>query len=230
MRSELGQVVAQTIVRMRALRRAVVDGGRVVVQRIEPRELPELGEFRMRTYLKTDNQYLLDSLNESGLDALDERSFVYVARIDGELVGTLRATPAPFEVERYVPRARIEQSLGQSLDRHVEISRMLVAPSMAGQGLGTALAGFCGVHLLTHTRYRGYLAYVRLPASELPEPADRALRFQIPARGSHAYTVVAGSIGLDTLWRGVRRVRSARRPSLSPLPPAASRPALESSW
>lgn len=191
------------------MRRAVVDGGRVIVRRVTRSELPEVGAFRLRVYSNADNNYLLSSLDRDGLDALDARSFVYAAFLDGALVGTLRATPAPFEVERYLPGAVLRAELGGALERYLEVSRMLVEPALAGLGLGTAMVGYAGVDVLSHTRYRGYLAYVRLP----PDDRTTTVRFRIPERGAHDYTLVSGSIGFDALWRGVGRVRRARRPA-----------------
>jgi GNAT superfamily N-acetyltransferase len=208
---ELAHRVAQTIVRVRALLSALGESGRISFQRVHRSELGEVGAFRVRHYRRCANAYLLEELDADGLDELDARAFVYAARCDGQIVATVRAVPAPFEIDRYIPRARLRAAVGTELDRHVEVSRMLADPRFASRGIGSAMIGFGGVHLMMNTAYRGYLAYIRIsgdrPEARFPG-ASTVLRFRIPARGSHEYAVVAGTIGVDALWRGVGRVRS----------------------
>jgi GNAT superfamily N-acetyltransferase len=215
MRSGLAGRVAQTIVRVRALKSAVADGRRVSFHRVAPAELEEVGAFRRRYYATTESAYLLDQLDARGLDEMDRRAFVYAAKIGGRVVASLRALPAPFELDHHVPRPQLQAAIGASPERYLEVSRMLVAPELAGRGLGSATVGFAGIDVLMHTSYRGYFAYIRLrPHERAALPGKQVMKFQIPERGDHQYTVVAGGIGLDTLWRGVGRVRAAagRRP------------------
>jgi GNAT superfamily N-acetyltransferase len=210
-RMRLAHTVAQTIVRVRTLRSAVAESSQVSFQRVDPAGLDEVGAFRIQHYRAATSAYLLDHLDANGLDDLDARSFVYVARSRGRIVATVRTVPAPFELDQYVPREQLQAAVGGDLDRYVEVSRMLTDPSFAGRGIGSAMLGFCGIDLMMHTRYRGYLAYLRLtedrPEARLPG-ASTVLTFRIPARGSHEYAIMAGAITMDVLWRGVDRVRT----------------------
>lgn len=207
----LANKVAQTIVRVRAVRRAIIHSGRLSFQRVDPAALGEVGAFRTQHYRGSASAYLLDRFDANGLDEFDARSFVYVARSGDQIVATMRAVPAPFEIEQYVPRDRLQATLDGDLDRYVEISRMLADPSLAHHGIGSAMAGFCGIDLMMNTKYRGYLAYIRLkgghPEVKVPA-ASTHLRFRIPDRGSHEYEVVSGIISVDALWRGIDRVRT----------------------
>lgn len=216
----LAHKVARTIVHVRALRSAVLDSGRISFQRVGHAGLAEVGAFRIRHYRDSASAYLLDQLDANGLDDLDASSFVYVARSGGQIVATLRAVPAPFELDHYVPRERLQAAVGGDLDRYVEVSRMLADPRLAKRGIGSATVGFGGIDLLMNTKYRGYFAYVRLvgdrPETRFPG-ASTVLKFQIPARGSHEYAVMAGTIGIDALWRGIGRIRTiSGRRTLAP--------------
>jgi GNAT superfamily N-acetyltransferase len=207
----LAHKIARTIVHVRALLSAVTDSGRISFERVGRADLAEVGAFRLRHYGRYASAYLLDQLDPDGLDEHDARSFVYAARSRGRMIATVRAVPAPFELEHFVPRARLGAAVGGELDRHVEVSRMLADPDFVRAGIGSAMLGFGGIDLLLHTKYRGYLAYIRLAdgRSQTKIPgASTVLRFQIPARGPHEYAVVAGTIGIDMLWRGVGRVRN----------------------
>jgi GNAT superfamily N-acetyltransferase len=208
---KLAHKVAQAIVRVRALRSAVIDSGRISFQRVSGSDLDEVGAFRIRHYRESASSYLIEQLDSNGLDDLDARSFVYAARSDGRIVATLRATPAPFEIDRHVPRDRLRAAIGDELERYVEVSRMLADPRFASRGIASAMVSFGGVDMMLNTPYRGYLAYIRL-AGARPEArlagASTVLKFQIPSRGDHEYAVVAGAISVDALWRGVRRVRT----------------------
>jgi GNAT superfamily N-acetyltransferase len=217
MRTELALKVAQAIVRVRALTRAVTDSSRTTFHRIERAELEEVGDFRVRHYASCANRYLLGQLDERGLDELDPRGFVYVARNGGRIVATIRAVPAPFELDKYVRRGELQGAVGAELHRYVEVSRMLVAPELAGKGIGSAMAGFGGIDLLLNTSYRGYFAYIRESGARNFElPGHRIFTFRIPDRGDHRYSVISGAIALDTLWRAIGRARAAaNRPKVA---------------
>jgi hypothetical protein len=228
MQQAVAELVARSIVQLRGAKQVVSQSAKLCFSRVtSPAELAEVGQFRRRCYASVAMSYLLAELDERGLDDYDIRSFVYVARIEGRIIGTVRAVPGPFEMERYIGADAIQRAIeGRDLSCFLEVSRLLVEPGLM-PGIASALTAFGGTDLLLHTRYRGYVAYVRERSGSrnAEEPTRNEVRFRIPARGNHEYVIVHGGIGLDLLWSGINKTaRAAGRKPLSLLAGLYGRP------
>jgi len=168
-------------------------------------ELREVGVLRRSVYESRNMKYLLSSGDSSGLDAYDEHGFVYVARRDGALIGSVRAVPYPFECMQYLEPGALVSYLGgeQKMRQHVEVTRLVVKGDLGIRGLSKALVTYAGIHMFLTRRYRMYFGYVR---NELSESTDRfkslsahraTLDVAIPGRDDNRYTLFSGDIVLD---------------------------------
>src|SRR5512143_2274960 len=103
MQQILASLIARSVIHLRGAEKIVSQSSRLHFSRVSsPEELREVGQFRRRFYANVASSYLLAELDEHGLDEYDTRSFVYAARMDGRIVGTVRGVPQPFEMERYL--------------------------------------------------------------------------------------------------------------------------------
>ncbi len=161
--------------------------------------------------------YLLPDLRDDGGDAYDPHSFLFTLHWNGQIVGSLRATPYPFETQRYLPELRLTAWLGPDYaTRYIEWGRLVVDGALPFRQVARALVTYAGLRLLFLTRYRRFFAYMHPRV----EPVTRGflkktntLSFRIPHRGSHDYIAFKGNFA-DELAHGWPRWLGSLLPPL----------------
>jgi hypothetical protein len=174
----------------------------------DPIAFAHIGTLRRQVYRSARSSYLLDELDEDGLDAHDRNAISFIAetRSPSRVVfAAVRAVRYPFETLQYVSPDFLAQMLGsRDYARTIEVSRLVSARPAKGVTNGLILFG--GVYLLLHgvTRYFAYIALRETPASR---PAGY---FAIPGRNPYGYSIIAGTIATHAarigplIWRNTR--------------------------
>lgn len=125
---------------------------------LNPLLIKEIETFRARLYNRKAPYLLAPTQIEIEKKlSLDERSYQVIARrkSNGELVGTLRLTPYPFEVTELTT---IDFNQPEYLDK-LEIGRLLTDPSVRNVGKKIMILG--GIHIVENTDFKGFLGVVR---------------------------------------------------------------------
>lgn len=165
--------------------------------RVETREQCEqVRQFRKRVYAE-NLKYMLNQMGESGLDEYDSRSMIFAAWRHDAVAGTIRLTSRPFESEKYIEQASLENFLGENWKHnYLEWSRLLVDTSLKIKGLLAAMTIYAGLYALAYTDYTKYFGYTRNHVRRLFtrfQVKNEALQFYIPSRGEHSYLLLKGS-------------------------------------
>ncbi|MCG8417353.1 MAG: hypothetical protein MJE77_05345 [Proteobacteria bacterium] len=160
-----------------------------------PQDLAELDAFRRRQYQRL-LPYMLPTLERDRQEGYDERSWVFAARYNGQIIATARMTPHPFESMDHVAPAAMHSFIGEDLQHtYVEYSRVVVSPDITVHGLMAGMLTYAGLRMLTTTSYRKYFGYAsaRVAPKFQQFGVDTAdFQFTIPSRGDHVYTLVKG--------------------------------------
>jgi hypothetical protein len=82
-------------------------------------------QFRKRQYFARELDYLCSDVNEENecKYRIDERSQHFWIEINSEIVGTLRATPYPFELMEV---GKYFREIGDAYQKHVEFGRLII--------------------------------------------------------------------------------------------------------
>lgn len=158
-------------------------------------DLCQIYQFRIQQYARA-LPYMLNELNDEGVDDFDHHSYTFGAWWNDRVVGSIRLTPHPFETPRYVPDEHMAEFLGEQWrDEHLEWTRLLVDASAPIRRLMPALIVFAGVQALTRTPYRRYFGYASTKVARLFRRfafTASTYQFSIPRRGPHGYVMLKG--------------------------------------
>jgi len=160
-----------------------------------------LGQARLRMYAQYADYYRTLFPDETGLDDRDARSFVFACYSGGDIIGSVRVTPYPFETMQYVEEAALAAFLGVDYaTSYVEFSRLLVDRKFPGQRLAEAQASAAAAVVALSSRFRNYFGYLkRRLKPPLVTEAD-VLRFRIKERKNNEYVLAKGRM-VDTIAR-----------------------------
>lgn len=75
-------------------------------------DLCQVYQFRIQQYARA-LPYMLNELNDEGVDDFDHHSYTFGAWWNDRVVGSIRLTPHPFETPRYVPEEHMAAFLGE---------------------------------------------------------------------------------------------------------------------
>ena len=174
----------------------VVDGP--LLGDICPSFLVEIKCFRSVQYSK-HLTYLL-SADHSAIEEMhnfDGRSAHFCARRRDSIVGSVRATPEPFEFEVL---ADIKPTSIASRSNYIELSRLVVDADSGRNTVARQLLAFVCVWAMNEG-YSGILGFCRKGARTLFERYGLHLasadEYRVPWRGSHKYFLMIGS------WREI---------------------------
>ncbi len=132
--------------------------GPVSHDRLHESVLAGIQAFRASQYASTA-RYLGSSFQEDIEERLqlDGRSRHFYALHAGELVGTVRVTEAPFELAELDPELKRD---ARRFDEYLELSRLVVAPSRQGGGIGKRLLYAAMLWAVSRGK-RGFVAICR---------------------------------------------------------------------
>lgn len=158
-------------------------------------DLRQVYQFRVQQYAHA-LPYMLDELNDEGMDDFDHHSYTFGAWWNDRVVGSIRLTPHPFETPSHVAEGQMAEFLGEKWrSQYLEWTRLLVDASAPIRRLMPALIVFAGIHVLNQTTYRRYFGYSTTTVARLFRRfafTESAHRFSIPRRGSHSYVMLKG--------------------------------------
>jgi predicted N-acetyltransferase YhbS len=157
---------------------------------------------------------------------LDGRSAHFCAVRDGRIVGSVRATPFPFEFQALIP------SLGAAARTHapyVELSRLAIDTDERRANLSThLLSAVC--EWAVQASHDGVLGFCRRGTRTVFEryglrPTSPE-QYQVPWRGDHTYSLMAGSWRdlLDPATRLISVLAAASSPQESMSEPKTTSP------
>jgi N-acyl-L-homoserine lactone synthetase len=175
-------------------------------------DLQQVYQFRIQQYAGA-LPYMLDELNDQGVDDFDHHSYTFGAWWNDRVVGSIRLTPHPFETPRYVAEGHLAGFLGEQWrSEYLEWTRLLIDASAPIRRLMPALIVFAGIQALTRTAYRRYFGYASTKVARLFRRfalTESEHRFSIPRRGPHGYVMLKGEFTqslhhlLDDFQQGV---------------------------
>ena len=146
-----------------------------------------LNDIRTFRRANAETPYLFSPFHE-GLETnlkLDERSHHFLAYKDEKLLGVLRATPTPFEINHLTEELN---NVAKSYSNYLEISRMIVSREGRARWAGMVLC-FAAVQWGLTTTYSGFVALCR------PNNAGRFSFLGFRQRGASSYSVPERSNG-----------------------------------
>ncbi|CDZ78425.1 hypothetical protein BN59_02735 [Legionella massiliensis] len=179
------------------------DPGMISFSKIKTTEEFELlGRFRLKNY-SLKRTYMVAELDKKGLDYLDKSSTSYAAWFEGEMVATVRLTPAPFESPQLFDSDILRDFLGNNYDlRYLEWSRLLIKHHSTSLQLLPALITYAGLFTLASSPYQQYFGYCTPTAKKL---FSRFLivnchhPFTIQRRRGNIYQLIKGNFLEDFL-------------------------------
>jgi predicted N-acetyltransferase YhbS len=128
----------------RELKRVVNEKGQIHIAEISNEDtvgLQKLRSFREKIYASENPALLSEIQNKLKIEEeLDRRSFHFVAYDDQLLVGCLRVTPYPFEMETITSRLK---EFTSQLEGYLELNRLVVLPQYRAHGIGKKLSYLC---------------------------------------------------------------------------------------
>jgi len=155
-----------------------------------------VGSFRLNSYA-LKKSYMLNSLGADGLDELDDKSMVFAAWANNQIIATVRLCAYPFETSEFVEKKTLYEFLGDNyVDNYLEWSRLLVNPAIKNPRILPSLILYAGTHILETTNYSHYFGYSTPIVRKLFSRfgiASIALNFKIPSRGEHQYYLLKGN-------------------------------------
>lgn len=121
--------------------------------------------FRKEYYSAKDLDYLYGDLNDENERKykIDERSQHFWLQIDSEIVGSLRATPYPFEL---LQAGEYFRDIGYAYQKHVEFGRLIVNTNRTLKVPAQKLMAFAFLNSLQNG-YAGIVAVCRTPQRRL---------------------------------------------------------------
>lgn len=155
----------------------------------------EVREARLRIY-QEGSPHLLQLVDAHGTDNYDSNAFVFYARYQQTIVGTIRLNRHPFEVMKFIDIEQLAGFLRPSWQQqYLEVSRLAVETVPGLTGISNALVVYASLITACSTQYKCYLAYSH------PKLRDRVfkfqqrkemLRFRIPERRNIDYVLFKG--------------------------------------
>ncbi|WP_019217318.1 hypothetical protein [Legionella tunisiensis] len=122
-------------------------------------EFEYLGRFRLKSY-SLKKAYMIAELDENGLDAFDNRSTIYAAWFENEIVATIRLTSAPFESSQLIDSDRLVTFLGENYALHyLEWSRLIITHHSTLPRLLPAIIIYAGLQTIASGHYQHYFGY-----------------------------------------------------------------------
>lgn len=160
-----------------------------------PAEWQELGRFRREGYA-AKKPYMMNELDDKGLEEYDARGTTYAAWLGNRIVGSIRLCPFPYEVNNYIDEQTLTQFLGQGYrQEYMEWTRLLIAPNTTVPHLLHSLVIYAARMALETTPYQKYVGYCTPLTRRLfarYHLTDENIQFSIPQRGSHHYILFKG--------------------------------------
>ncbi len=160
----------------------------------------EVREARLKIY-RESSSHLSKLVDVHGTDSYDANAFVFYARYQQAIVGTIRLNRYPFEVMKFIDTERLTDFLGANWNqRYLEISRLAVEPLPGLTGVSNALVVYASLITACSTQYKHYMAYSH------PKLRDRVFKFQqhketlyfkIPERRAIDYVLFKGTFWED---------------------------------
>lgn len=165
-------------------------------------EWRQLGIFRLQNYNHTKS-YMLNEINENGLDQLDDLGTIYAAWLNNEMIASIRLCRYPFESNVLLQDETLKHFLGHGYrDEYLEWTRLLIKPHRLITGLLPAIITYAGMRTLANQSYHKYFGYSTMVVKRLFsrfQLSNQSLAFTIPKRGTHQYTLLKGDFAFDFL-------------------------------
>ncbi len=175
----------------------------------DSKTLAEIGNLRRNVYRSAKSSYLLNELDENGLDSFDQTAMTFIAEdrsTGGDIFAAVRTVSYPFEVLQFVTEDFLANALGKCpLNRTVEVSRLV--SSRPDKRVTNGLILFGGIYLALRGITR-YFAYVALPEASTTRQVVGS--FSIPHRNRNGYAIVSGSIAKHAAKVGPRLWRNTK--------------------
>lgn len=162
----------------------------------------QLGLFRLKNY-QQKKPYMLNELDQYGLDEYDAKSTIYAAWLNHEMIASIRLGRSPFESNCFLPDETLKNFLGANYkNEYLEWTRLLIQPEHRIPGLLPALIIYAGIKTLAQQDYHHYFGYSTLIVKRLFsrfQLSQQSLEFTIPKRGKQTYILLKGDFAFDFL-------------------------------
>lgn len=165
-------------------------------QIVEKQDLQLLSEARKRMYGKRDEYFKKLYKNDLFIDEVDYRSYIFACFLNGEIIGTQRASGYPFEVNSYINSKDISDLLGINYQEdYLEFSRLLIDKDAKINNLSNILGFVTGSFIALSSDSDKYITYSK---SKLKRKSltlsERTIKFKISERNEDEYELFMGSM------------------------------------